>query len=167
LLPEPFHSRESGRTILAIPPIKPDIKKMEVKNVKTCLKKVVFGAATLFLLMAIVTPAISASTASITDSGAYMPSSDEVDTSTQERTEASASTFDETAQTSNEPAIEPVAEAESSDESAQAEEAPTEAPQEEEVLVDPEIVIPENGNGKGKGKGQGHGYLLNNFKKSK
>ena len=139
---------------------------------KTCLKKVVFGAAVLFLLMAIVTPAISASNALTSSATDYS----EPNSSTSGYTDTSFSASNTpvyTTQPSSDPASEPIAPVDSieenpkSDESAEPEEIPPEAPQEEEVPVDPDIVYPEKGNGKGKGKGNGQGFLLNNFKKSK
>ena len=171
MLPEPLHSGESGRTILAIPPIKPD-KKMEVKNVKTSLKKLVFGTAALFLLMAMVTPAISASLVPIS----LTADNSEPSSSTSGYTDTSYSTLNTPvppAQPSGElesqpiTPVDPTEEGETSEPSPEPEAIPPEAPQEEEVPVDPEVVYPEEEKGKGKGKGNGQGFLLNNFKKSK
>lgn len=143
---------------------------MEVKNVKTSLKKMVFGTAALFLLLAMVIPAISASLVPISSA----TDQSELSSGTSDGTDTSYSALITpvyTAPTGSEPEsqpitpVDPAEEGETSEPNAEPEEIPPEAPQEEEVPVDPEIVYPEDENGKGKGKGKG--FLLNNFKKSK
>jgi len=151
---------------------KNETKQMEVKNVKTSTTKMVFGAAVLFLLMAFLTPAVSASFMPVSntgeDSAPLLSVSESTDASFSD-TSAPAYTAPSGIEEESAPAVDPAQDRDTSDVVAETgEQSSTEPAQiDEEVPVDPEIDYPEDETGKGKGKGQGQGYLLNNFKKNK
>ena len=127
---------------------------------KGYLRKVVISTATLFLLIALVAPAISANTAINTTDPGCAPTPDAMDSTSSAAPETYSNEEPGAAEPGNE-----VIELEPPREEEQSEEDPPEIPQEEEDPMAPELPSSEMDGEKSKGHGQG--YLRNLEKKSK
>ena len=123
----------------------------------TRLRRAVFSAAALLLLVTFVVPAYSASTTSYSADSIYV-SAPGLPADTDSSAAPPPAIPDE------EPQVDP---ATGSGGVTEADETLPDAPQDEVDPVSPDPEYPMKGNGKGQSNGQGQGLLLSHFKKTK